>query len=149
MKIEDEIKGEGFMSVQHKLRVNLSFTHSWTYERMQQFFAGYDLTAQQYTVLRILRSAFPLSYTTSQILDRMAEKNAGVSRMVDRLLKKELVIKEVSSKDKRLVDVTISYKGHALCERIDEEIKELDNIYNNLSLEEMDQLNDLLDKLRG
>ncbi|MEQ9051714.1 MAG: MarR family transcriptional regulator [Marinoscillum sp.] len=149
MKIEDEIKGEDFVSVQHKLRVNLNFTYLWTQDQLQHFFAGYGLTAQQYNVLRILRGAFPHSYTTSQILDRMLEKNAGVSRLVDRLLKKELVIKEVSAKDKRLVDVTISYKGHALCERMDEEMKQVDSIYNNLDLEEMDQLNHLLDKLRG
>ncbi|MFY0605471.1 MAG: MarR family transcriptional regulator [Cyclobacteriaceae bacterium] len=149
MRIEDEIKAEEFYSEQHKLSTNLIYTHYWAYDRLQEIFEEFELTPQQHNVLRILRSAFPLSFTTSQILDRMMEKNAGVSRIVDRLVKKELVLKEVSKEDKRLVDITISYKGHALCEKIDEERKRLDGIYGNLTTKEAAELNRLLDKMRG
>ncbi len=149
MRIEEEIRVEAFVSERHKLSTNLIYTHYWAYDRLQELYGKFELTPQQHNVLRILRSAFPHSFTTSQILDRMMEKNAGVSRIVDRLVKKELVLKEVSKTDKRLVDITISYKGHALCEHMDEERERIDSIYQNLTENETEQLNNLLDKLRG
>jgi DNA-binding MarR family transcriptional regulator len=79
------------------------------------------------------------------MLDRMSD----TSRIVDRLIAKELVEKAVCSKDRRLVDVTISSKGQALLKKLDAEANQLDNvIMNNISEEEAEDLSKLLDKIR-
>ena len=148
MRIEDEIKVAKFPSIQQKLSINLIYTHDWAYNRLQSFFDEYDLTSQQYNVLRILRGNYPEGYTTSEILERMMEKNAGVSRLVDRLVKKGLATKKTSAVDKRLIDVVISEKALEVLEQMDNNRFRIDEIYSNLDTSEIEQLNNILDKLR-
>ena len=89
----------------------------------------------------------PLS--TLQIRERMLDKMSDTSRIVDRLLKKELVKKVVCVSDKRLVDVTITQKGLDLLTELDKFNDELDNVLNSISEEEVCTLNQLLDKIRN
>ena len=115
---------------------------------IKEFVGKEDITPQQYNILRILRgSVLPLS--TLQIRERMLDKMSDTSRLVERLIKKELVEKETSHIDKRLVDVTISKKGLDLLQRLDEKSEELDQIVNKLTPEEAGILNSLLDKMRN
>jgi len=58
---------------------------------------------------------------------------SDTSRIVDRLVAKELVKKNTCIKDKRLVDVCITEKGRKLLERIDLRQDEMDAVLNNLS----------------
>jgi DNA-binding MarR family transcriptional regulator len=106
-----------------------------------------DITHQQYNILRILRgSKKPLS--TLQIRERMLDKMSDTSRIVERLVKKNLVEKKVCDTDKRLVDVSISQNGLDVLKRLDEKNGELDAILDNLSPKEAEVLSDLLDKMR-
>lgn len=108
----------------------------------------YDITSQQFNILRILRGAgTPLS--TLQIRQRMLDKMSDTSRIVDRLVKKNLVKKNVCKSDKRLVDVIISDKGKKLLEEIDSKNTEMDQILQNLSDAEAKKLNLLLDRIRS
>ena len=106
-----------------------------------------DITHQQYNILRILRgSKKPLS--TLQIRERMLDKMSDTSRIVERLVKKDLVEKKVCDTDKRLVDVSVSQNGLDVLKRLDEKNGELDAILDNLSPKEAEVLSDLLDKMR-
>lgn len=137
-----------FRNEHHKAQVNLLFSSNWLMENIRKFLLSEDITPQQYNILRILRgSGEPLS--TLQIRERMLDKMSDTSRIVDRLLKKELVEKKTSKADKRLVDVTISSKGLEVLQRLDDKNASLDGIMFNLSHDEAKLLNELLDKLRG
>ncbi|HEY0039943.1 MAG TPA: MarR family transcriptional regulator, partial [Flavisolibacter sp.] len=94
--------------------INLLFTYGWAIEKIKDFVAKEDITHQQYNILRILRGAHPKPLSTLQIRERMLDKMSDTSRIVDRLVLKDLVEKRTCSKDKRLVDVTITEKGQAL-----------------------------------
>ena len=74
---------------------------------------------------------------------------SDTSRLVERLVKKELAVKKISTVDKRLVDVSISEKGLALLERLDQKNHEIDSITDTLTLAEALIMNELLDKMRG
>ena len=73
---------------------------------------------------------------------------SDVSRIVDRLVKKDLVKRNVCKSDKRLVDVVIGKKGLEVLEEIDNKINILDELIGNLTEQEAETLNELLDKLR-
>ena len=108
----------------------------------------YDITPQQFNILRILRGAGkPIS--TLQIRQRMLDKMSDTSRIVDRLIKKELVKKVVCEGDRRLVDVSISDNGLQLLDRIDLLQDEMDAVFKNLTDDEVIMLNTLLDKIRS
>lgn len=147
MSLEKDIQQTRFLSEYQKTRVNLIFTYNWLMEGLRRFFERGDLTPQQYNILRILRGAGkPIS--TLQIRQRMLDKMSDTSRIVDRLVKKELVKKEPSADDRRLVDITISEKGMALLSTLDTMMKEMDAQLSGLTEEEAKTLNHLLDKLR-
>ena len=87
--------------------------------------------------------------TTSVIRERLLDKMSDTSRMVERLFQKELVIREVCAHDKRLVDVSLSDKGYRLIEAMNNINYELDSIFDNITEEEANILNNLLDKIRS
>ena len=148
MSLEKDIQQVKFRNDYQKLMINIIFTHNWIMERNKQFFDKGDITPQQFNILRILRgSGVPLS--TLQIRQRMLDKMSDTSRIVDRLLKKELVKKVICESDRRLVDVTITDKGMHLLENLDSYNEELDNMLKTLNHDEAKALNGLLDKLRN
>lgn len=147
MGIEKDIQQENFRSIYQKLSINLIFSNNWITEKIKAVLHEEDITHQQYNILRILRgSKKPLS--TLQIRAQMLDKMSDTSRIVERLVKKELVEKKVCDTDKRLVDVIISPTGLDVLKRLDEKNEELDAILQNLTPKEAAQLSDLLDKMR-
>lgn len=147
MSIETDIQQNKFRNVYQKLTVNLIFSANWLTEKVKHFLQQEDITPQQYNILRILRgSKKPLS--TLQIRERMLDKMSDTSRIVERLVKKELLEKKTCSIDKRLVDVKITDSGLALLNRLEEKNNQLDAILEQLSIDEAILLNDLLDKMR-
>jgi len=148
MGIAEDIKQKrSFRSEFQKATVNIMYSSSWIQERVKLIVSQEDITPQQYNILRILRgSNSPLS--TLQIRERMLDKMSDSSRLVDRLLKKAMVHKKISTYDKRLVDVTISAKGLQALAKLDDRNEEFDIISRNLTVKEAETLNQLLDKMR-
>jgi len=149
MRIEDEIKQKRFQSPQHKLNVNLIYTHNWLQDKMQGVFKPFKITAQQYNILRILRGQYPNPCTIQLLKDRMLDKQSDVSRLIDRLTQKGHVDRKICEADRRKMDVVISEKGLQLLKDLDGHVTIIVDTMQNLTLDEIDQLNNLLDKLRG
>ena len=149
MKLEEEIKQIEFRSEFHKAVVNLIFTGNWIHLRNSIFLKGYGLTSQQFNVLRILRGQHPEPVSVNEIISRMLDKMSNVSRIIDKLVAKELVDRKECPRDRRQVDVFITKKGMEVLAKIDIESLNRDEEILNLSLPEAKKLNMLLDKLRG
>jgi len=148
MRIEDAIRVETFPSVYQKVSINLIYTMTWADVRLQEFFGEFDLTSSQYNVLRILRGQYPRPVSTALIRERMIHRNAGVSRLVDRLAEKGFLSKSTCEMDRRLVDVVITEAGLGVLRQMDDQRARIDAIYAKLSAEEAEQLSRLLDKIR-
>jgi len=148
MSIENDIHQNKFRSARHKAMINIMFTYGWILEQIKMFLEKEDITHQQYNILRILRGSAPDPLSTLQIRERMIDKMSDTSRIVDRLIAKELVKKCTCPKDKRLVDVTITDKGQKLLKKLDAESDHMDKIINELTEKECETLNLLLDKIR-
>jgi DNA-binding MarR family transcriptional regulator len=148
MALENEIHQSKFRNEYQKATINIIYTYNWLTERINKIFDDSDITARQFNILRILRGeGKPLS--TLQIRQRMLDKMSDTSRIVDRLVRKGLVKKNVSETDRRLVDVVITVKGRKLLEKIDPFDVQMDKILTNISESEAHTLNGLLDKLRN
>ena len=148
MSIEKDINQHKFRNEHQKAEINMIYTYNWMMEQVKNMLEKFDVTPQQFNILRILRGAGePLS--TLQIRQRMLDKMSDTSRIVDRLVKKSLVKKVVCESDRRLVDVTISPKGLELLIQSDTYEDEMDAIFKQLSGSEAQTLNKLLDKIRN
>ena len=92
MQLEDRIRqSKPFRSQGEKLVVNIIYTANWILEQLRGHLEVFDVTQQQYNVLRILRGQHPNAISTSDIRDRMIDRAPDASRIVDRLIVKALV----------------------------------------------------------
>ncbi|PRY16548.1 DNA-binding MarR family transcriptional regulator [Pontibacter ummariensis] len=149
MKIEEEIKQPTFKSEYHKAYINMVYTSGWLQQDQAAKFKPFGVTLQQYNVLRILRGQHPKPATISLLIERMLDKTSNASRIVDKLEAKELVTRKQCPSDRRTVDVLITEKGLELLKQMDPmEAGEGAGI-RNLTEEEAEQLNALLDKIRN
>lgn len=149
MRIEDEIQSDKFEDNYHKAVINISYTYNWMSNLLRSNFEKYNLTSQQFNVLRILRGQSPKPATINMIKERMIDKMSDASRIVDRLIQKELVSRCTNNTDRRAVDIHISEKGIEILAKMDAEFKTSDLFKHNLTEEEANSLSVLLDKFRG
>jgi len=148
MKIEDEIKGR-FRNEYHKGLINLTYTAKQLSYEFYQSLKKHGLAEQQYNVLRILRgfrAEAPLSI--GFIKERMLDKDSDVSRIVDRLFEKGFVSRKENPADRRQKSVEITAKGLELLDKMYSCELEADTLLSNLTIEEVNILNQLLDKIR-
>lgn len=150
MSIEKDIKQQKpFKSSYQKLVVNLIYTSNWMSSEQQGLLKPFDLSSQQYNVLRILRGQYPNPITVNGIIERMLDKMSNASRLVDKLLLKGYVSRCDNADDRRACDIRITETGSEILKKIDALQEAADERMKRLSPEEAELLSSLLDKLRG
>jgi DNA-binding MarR family transcriptional regulator len=111
--------------------------------------APFDITGQQYNVLRILRGAEPDGLPTLTIAERVIEKTPGITRLIDRLEAKGLVAREIRPHDRRCVYCRITRKGLDLLRLLDKPVHEANHAaFRGLTDRELRQFVTLLLKIR-
>jgi DNA-binding MarR family transcriptional regulator len=149
MRIEDEIKQKTFKDPYNKLVVNLLYTQSYIVSNQSALFKPLGLSPEQYNVLRILRGQHGKPITVSSIQERMLNKMSNASRLVEKLKQKDLVLREECPSDRRQVDIMITAKGLEVLEELETAVYAFNRDIVKLTESETNQLNELLDKLRG
>lgn len=148
MSIEKAIKQKKFVNPYQKLVINIAYTNAYINDLVHQKLKPFSLSTEQYNVLRILRGQHPTPVSILAITERMINKMSNASRLVEKLRLKDLVERTVSVDDKRRVDVNITEKGLAVLKELDEIMIDFANQFGPLTVEEINTLNELLDKLR-
>jgi len=135
-----------FISEHQKAFANIKFTSNWLGSIIDEKFKPYNISSQQYNILRILKGAkTPLKI--SVVKDRMVEKSPNTTRLMDKLFDKKLITRHRNSVDRRSVYVEITIEGLELIETINMTDKRLE--FQTLTLNEQKELNRLLDKARN
>ena len=149
MSIEKEIKASVKLSIHQKTVINLLFTGGWVNEKSTEFFKQFDLSTQQYNVLRILRGQKGEPANLCDVQERMISRMSNTTRLIEKLRIKDLVTRVQCEENRRKVEIRISQKGLDLLALIDTKIGVHErNVTGNLTNEEAHLLNGLLDKLR-
>ena len=147
MKIDEAIKSK-FDSPHIRAVVNIRYTANFLSAISNKSMALYDLTMPQFNILRILRGAKE-AMAVNTIKDRMVEKSPNTTRLMDKLIAKELISRERCENDRRIVYVKITKKGLELLAVIDKNNSVKDWLPSNLTGKEAEVLSNLLDKIRG
>ena len=150
MKIEDEIKSSVPLNISKKIILNVLYTQNVVNEKFNEILKPYDLSGEQYNVLRILRGQKGNPANMCLIQERMVAKTSNTTRLVDKLLLKNLVTRNVCPDNRRKIEVAITQKGLDILSELDPKVIEHENYFSeNLSTEELEQLNALLEKYRN
>ncbi|WP_299887927.1 MarR family transcriptional regulator [uncultured Lacinutrix sp.] len=128
-----------------KAYINILFTASWINSKQIIFFKPFNISPQQYNILRILKGA-KKAISVQTVKNRMVQRSPNVTRLMDKLCAKSLIERTTCTHDRRVVNILITEKGLSLIREIDKNFE--GKLLANLSEAEAKQLSDLLDKIR-
>jgi DNA-binding MarR family transcriptional regulator len=148
-KLEQDLQQKKFNNVVIKANINILYTANFIYNQISSYLKPYDLTHEQFNVLRILRGKHPECMCQKDVLSRMVAPKSNVTLIIKKLVGKGLISVTQSPKDKREYEISITSLGLDKLKILDIELIEQDHNVANLSEEEAVQLNELLDKIRG
>jgi len=86
---------------------------------------SHGLTATQYNVLRILRGSGPEGLPCKRIGDRMISRDPDMTRLLDRMEKRELITRERQTEDRRVIKTRITPAGLEILKKLDSTVDEL------------------------
>ncbi len=148
VKIEDAIQQKKFKNLQQKAIINLMYTNNWLIDQQNQLFSEFDITPQQFNVLRILKGKSPESTCPSAIKAVMIDKNPDLTRLCDRLLEKGVIEREFNPLNRRQVNIRINQKGIDLLRKIQPRMEQHAKTIK-LSNKDAKMLSEILDRLRS
>ncbi|MFC5283720.1 MarR family winged helix-turn-helix transcriptional regulator [Pedobacter alpinus] len=145
MKLEEEIKHE-FLNPQQRAFTNVIFTSNWILNKIAIALKPTSLSLQQFNALSILAGQPNQTATVNLIKERLIDRMPNVSRLLNKLMDKGLIAKERNPTDQREVFVKITDEGQKI--RKQGRIL-IDGLVFDLSNEQSNSLNDLLEKIRS
>ncbi|MDT0686072.1 MarR family winged helix-turn-helix transcriptional regulator [Autumnicola psychrophila] len=132
-----------------KLVINMMLATTKAITLMADALKPFGISNQQFNVLRILRGQNGKPANLNTIQERMVNKMSNTTRLVDKLLEKNLVDRCVCEENRRKVEIVITGNGLELLKELDPIVEEVENKFvKNLSFEDIEQLNILLEKIR-
>ena len=138
------------MAMEKKTLLNVMYTQNVISEKFNELLKPFDLSPEQFNVLRILRGQKGKPANMSMIQERMIAKTSNTTRLVDKLLLKELVLREVCPINRRKMEITITEKGLELLLQLDPLVEAHECSFSqNLTVAELELLNELLEKFRN
>lgn len=131
------------------------FLNLWrTYDRLRiqedELFGRFDLTPQQYNVLRLLRAAHPEAIPTLTLAARLVSRAPDITRMLDKLEERGLVARDRLAANRRVVEIGITADGIKLLNEIAGSLQECHaRQLGHMSAADLKQLSILLRTARG
>ncbi|PKP24934.1 MAG: MarR family transcriptional regulator [Bacteroidetes bacterium HGW-Bacteroidetes-2] len=149
MNLEKAIKSTVPLNPYTKTVLNIMYTSRLVEEKVSEMLKPFDISMQQYNVLRILRGQKGKPANLCTIQERMINKMSNTTRLVDKLIEKGLSERTVCEQNRRKVEIFITEKGLSLLTEIDP-LTTANNheILKYFTLTELDIMNTLLDKLK-
>jgi DNA-binding MarR family transcriptional regulator len=147
MNVEEIIKTDKKIPLESRTIIHFFLVDHKINETISAALKDFDVSMQQFNVLRILRGQKGKPANLSTLNDRMVTKMSNTTRLVDKLILKGYVDRIVCPSNRRKVEIRITEKGSAALEKMDVGMKAAEKeILKNLSTQELEQLNELFNK---
>jgi DNA-binding MarR family transcriptional regulator len=146
--LKEWLKMKRDLPIREEVGLNLKVAESLVSASIEKLLSNYGITQSQYNVLRILKGVYPEGHSRCGIAGRMIERASDITRIIDRLEKQELVVRDRNSEDRRVSITRITEKGIAILNELNPLLEEKTvEITKSLTEEECRSLSGLLEKL--
>jgi DNA-binding MarR family transcriptional regulator len=146
--IESNTEPEKFNSLRQRCLSSIFLSANVIQNQLNSTLKSYGLTPQQFNFLRILRGSSPVELCLYEIKERLIDKNADVSRLMNRLLQKDLIQYRVSPNDRRQKFVSLSDKGIQILNLIDQKHPDFPySLLNGLENSDLEKLCSFLEQV--
>lgn len=136
-----KIKRDPTITKQQRMVIDIIHTANWLDEKISKVLKGFGITHPQFNILKNIHAAHPEPLSVKEIKDTIMFTNSDVTRLVDRLVNKELLCRDTCPDNRRKLDVRITEKGINM---LDDILPELRKTLNDFFEEEVT----LVDALR-
>ena len=148
--IEILLKTKAELPLAQKTVLNITYSSASMRESMIQVLKPFDISIEQFNVLRILRGQKAKPTNLQDIQDRMLSKMSNTTRLVDKLIAKGFVERFICESNRRKVEIFITASGLKQLVKLDPLVLNNENeLTKNLNTEELETLNFLLTKMRS
>jgi DNA-binding MarR family transcriptional regulator len=149
-KILDELQQtKPFRHIEEELFLNIQRTADILLQEILDVLRPSGLSATQYNVLRILRGAGEAGVTCKEIGARLVTRDPDITRLLDRLEKRNLLTRARTREDRRFVSIRISDEGMDLLRQLDAPVEEKQvEMMRHMSREQLASAVALLERLR-
>ena len=148
MNVEEHIKSNVALEPRQKTIIHLFLVSKRIEEVMTQAIKPFGVSLQQFNVLRILRGQKGAPANLSTINERMVNRMSNTTRLVDKLIAKGYVKRQVCPANRRKIEITITQEGLNTLLEIDVAVDKAEKeITQNLDIPAMSNLNTILDKI--
>lgn len=147
MNVEEVIKTNRRIPLKKRTIIHFMLVNNRINEVVAKALKPYDVSIQQFNVMRILRGQQGNPANLSTLNERMVTKMSNTTRLVDKLMLKGYVDRITCPTNRRKVEISLTEKGNEVLEKMDEAMDTAENeVLQNLSKKELEQLNTLFDK---
>ncbi len=147
MNVEEIIKTERKIPLKSRTIIHTLLVYNKINETLTNALKPFEVSLQQFNVLRILRGRKGVPANLSTLNERMVSKMSNTTRLVDKLLQKGYVNRVVCESNRRKVEISITPSGEQVLVHMDGTVKTAENeLTKNFTKEELELLNQLLDK---
>ena len=149
MDVENHIKSNQTLKLHKKALINLLITSQYVNDRINAILKTFGLTTPQFNVLRILKGQKGQPTNLSTIQDRMISKMSNTTRIVDKLIEKELVSRQICKDNRRKIEIFITENGHQLLDQVNPHFEKEERLMTSqLNENELKEFNNHLNKIR-
>ena len=150
MKIEKAIHQKTFNSEAHKTHINILYTASFLQSKINEVLKPFNISAQQFNILRILRGRHPEPSSVKILTSRMLDKMSNASRLVEKLRKKEMLDRIENKIDRRKVDIIITEKGLQTVNEASNVVENaIERLFDGISTIDLECTNKVMDELKS
>ena len=147
MDVEQLIKTEKKIPLERRTIIHVMLVHNYINERITTALRPYEVSLQQFNVLRILRGQRGKPANLSTINERMVSKMSNTTRLVDKLLSKGFVSRITCPTNRRKIEISITADGLEALKAMDQAMNAVEKeLVGKLSKSELENLNHLLHK---
>lgn len=148
MNIESHIKTDK-ISEHKKALINIIYTSNFINEEINQVLKPFDISIQQFNVLRILKGRHDKPASLANIQDRMVSKMSNTTRLVDKLIDKDLVSRSICENNRRKVEIVITTYGKVFLDKVNSSVEQKEKkLTAHMNIEDLKNINELLNNLR-
>lgn len=149
-ELEDILLTTDQIPLAKKTFLNISYTGAYMKDNIISILKPFDISLEQFNVLRILRGQQGNPTNLQDIQRRMVSKMSNTTRLVDKLILKKYVERFICEENRRKVEIFITPKGLDFLRQVDPQIDKTERqLTSSLSEEELKTLNTLLTQLRN
>lgn len=150
MNVEERIKTDAQLPLRRRTVIHLMLVNNHLQDVLASALKPFDVSLQQFNVLRILRGQKDKPANLSTLSERMVSRMSNTTRLVDKLIAKDFVRRNTCPENRRKIEIRLTRSGREALENMDVAVEAAEQkLMHALSKEQLKDLNILLDHINS